>query len=201
MVRTWSVSGDTCPTIILLKGKNKCVTFTDEHPVCHSLSPGSITTTIEINVMTNDASHEATKSITNGYNRMFVIRNNPWWDMWRLFDGFVSHGFVMRALDLQAERNIITAKEDSKISRINQSYYQLIDKNDKNIVEDTIASQQVMNRVIKCIAYTQNFDVIIQTPQRLWTKLSIVLVNMLLICLLRMNGLVKSSHLFTVECC
>ena len=66
MIRTGSVSGDTGPTIIPLKGKIKRAIFYDAYLVCHGLKPGSTIIMTKNSFMTYDACYKSTKSIVYG---------------------------------------------------------------------------------------------------------------------------------------
>ena len=111
MVHTGSVSGDTGPTIIILKGKIKRAIFNDAYLVSHGLKPGSKIIMTENAFMTHDAWYKATKVIVYGYNEMPVIRDNPQWSILELLDGFGSHEYESCALKMRTERNILSAKE------------------------------------------------------------------------------------------
>ena len=66
MVHTGIVSGDTGPTIILLKGKIKRAIFNDAYLVRHGIKPGSTIIMTKNEFMTHDAWYKATKSIIYG---------------------------------------------------------------------------------------------------------------------------------------
>ena len=149
MVRTGSVDGDTGPTIILLKGEIKRAIFNDASLVCHGLKPGSTIIMTEKAFMTHDAWYKATKSIIYRYNEMPVIRDNPKWAILELLDGFGYHEYEPRALKMRAERNILSAKEESKMSHVKQAYNQFVAKNGKKILAETLACQGKMKHVNK----------------------------------------------------
>ena len=115
MVRTGSFSGDTGPTIIILKGKIKRAIFNDAYLVLRGIKPGSTIIMTENSFMTHDAWYKATKAIIYGYNEIPVIRYNPQWYILEFLDGFGSHEYEPRALNMQAERNILSVKEEPKL--------------------------------------------------------------------------------------
>ena len=69
------------------------------------------------------------RNIICGYNQMPVIRDNPHWEIIEFLDGFGPHEFDYRVLEMRLKRNIISAKEDSKVYHVNQAYDQLESKN------------------------------------------------------------------------
>ena len=109
MVRTGSVSGDTFPKIIILKGKIKRGVFNDAYLVCNGLNHGSTMIMTGNTFMTHDSWYKSTKAIIYGYNEMPVIRYNPQWDILEFLDGFGYREYDPRALKMQAERNILSA--------------------------------------------------------------------------------------------
>ena len=139
MVRTGSVAGDTGTAIILLKGKIKRAIFNDAYLVRHGLKPGSTIIMTENAFMTHDAWYKATKAIIYGYNDIPVIRDNPQWAILEFLNSFGYHEYEPRALKIRAERNILSAKEESKTSHVNQAYDQFVAKNDKKILAETLA--------------------------------------------------------------
>ena len=149
IVRTGSAAGDEGPTVILLKGKIKRKTYTDEFLVQQGLKPGSTIIMTENAFMTHDAWYETTKAIIHGYNQMPVIRDNPQWSIVEFYDGFSSHEYEPRSLELRAARNIHTAKEESGTSHVNQAFDQLVAKNDKKVAAEILAAQREMKHVNK----------------------------------------------------
>ena len=151
MVCTGSVAGDTGPTIILLKGKIKRAIFNDAYLVRHGLKPGSIIIMTENTFMIHDTWYKATNAIIYRYTEIPVIRDNPQWSILEFLDGFGYHKYEPRALKMQVERNILSAKEESKTSHVNQAYDQFAAKNDKKILTDTLACQRKMKHANKGI--------------------------------------------------
>lgn len=139
MVRTGSAAGDDGPTVILLKGKVCRKAFSDEYLVSQGLAPGSTIIMTDNAFMTNDAWYEATKAIISGYNQMPVIKDNPQWSIVEFYDGFGAHEYEPRALELRERRGMITAKEESKTSHVNQAYDRFVAKEDKRVASETLA--------------------------------------------------------------
>ena len=50
---------------------------------------------------------------------------------------------------MRAERNILSAKEESKTSHVNQAYNPFVTKNKKKILVETLACQRKMKHVNK----------------------------------------------------
>ena len=125
--------------------------------------------------MTHDAWYKATKAVIYGYNEMSVIRDNPQWFILEFLDGFGYHEYEPRALKMRAERNIPSAKEESRTSHVNQAYDQFVAKNDKKILAETLSCQRKMKHVNKGIVdqYHLVFTVIsivTETPKHTWVN-------------------------------
>ena len=106
---------------------------------------------------------------------MPVIRYNSQWGIFEFLDGFGYHEFESCTLEMRAKRNFISAKEESKTSHINQSYYQLVAKNGKEKATETVAFQKNMKHVNKGVVdqYHIVFTVIYlvkETTNQMWVN-------------------------------
>ena len=104
---------------------------------------------------------------------MLVISDNLQWGILDFLDGFGYHEFESCAIDMRANINIISAKEESKMSHINQACDQLIAKNDKKKEAETLVCQRKMKHVNKSVVdqYQLVFIVISlikETTEQLW---------------------------------
>ena len=80
---------------------------------------------------------------------MTVIRYNPQWGIFEFLDGFGSPELESHALEISAKRNILSSKEESETSHINQSYNQLAAKNGKKKATENDAFQINMKHTNK----------------------------------------------------
>ena len=91
--------------------------------------------------MTDEAWLEASKSIGAGYRQLPHIKENEDWYITELLDGFKLHENILNAHKLQADNLIISLKEESNSSHINQEYDQLTAKNDKKNAAESLYDQ------------------------------------------------------------
>ena len=134
MVLIGSVYGDDGLAIFLLKSKIKRHNFDGGFLVRHGLKPRSKIIMTDNAFMNYDAWFEVSKSIIKGYHQMPVIRDNPQWVILKFLDGFDSHKFDPRALELHANNHVLFAKEESKTLHVNQAYDQFVANNENNIL-------------------------------------------------------------------
>ena len=71
----------------------------------------------------------------------YHIKENEDWYIAELLDGFKSHENVLNAHKLQADNLIISLKEESNSSHVNQGYNQLTAKNDKKNAAESLYDQ------------------------------------------------------------
>jgi hypothetical protein len=136
VVRMGTVAGDTGPTIFLLKGTKKWTFFTNDFLQRHGMAIGVTIIMTENAYMTEEAWLESSQLIVKGYRSMPFVADNPDWLMVELLNGFKSHKNLLSANELRSEHNILSLKEESNLSHLNQGYDQLTAKCDKkNAVE------------------------------------------------------------------
>ena len=75
--------------------------------------------------MTDDAWLEASKAIVKGYCQLPFMKENEDWYITELLDGFKSHENVLKAHEICADQLIISLREESNSSHVNQGYDQL----------------------------------------------------------------------------
>ncbi len=66
-----------------------------------------------------------------GYCQLPFMKGNENWIITKLLDGFKSHKNALQAHKICADQLIVTLKEESNSSHVNQGYNQLTAKNDK----------------------------------------------------------------------
>jgi hypothetical protein len=71
------------------------------------------------------------KGNVKGYHQLPFMKENENWFLAELLDGFMSHKNVLQAHKICADQSIISFKEESNSSHVNQGYDQLTAKNDK----------------------------------------------------------------------
>jgi hypothetical protein len=141
IVCTGTPGGSTGPTIFILKGSSnesmhKC--FTNKFLVKNGCAPGSTILFNENTYMTDETWMQATQAIVRGYREMPFIKEKP---VCELMDGFKSHKNVLGAHIICCDNNIISVKEESNTSHVNQAYDKLVAQNDKQEAKDALADQ------------------------------------------------------------
>jgi hypothetical protein len=86
------------------------------------MAPGSKVIMTKNAYMTNEAWLEASKSIVAGYRNLPHIKENEDWCVTELLDGFKLHENILNAHKLRADNLIISLKEESNSSHVNQGY-------------------------------------------------------------------------------
>ena len=114
------MAGTTGPTYFLLKGTKCKKNFNNDYLVRYRY-PGSAIIMTENAYMTDK----------HGYISSLYIKENPMWHVCELLDGFKLHENVHEAHELRANALIISLKEESNSSHVNQGYDQLVAKTDK----------------------------------------------------------------------
>jgi hypothetical protein len=92
--------------------------------------------------MTDDAWLQVPKEIVKGYCLLPYIKENPQWYVYKLLDGFKLHKNVLKAHELCSDALIISLKEESNSSHVNQSYNQLVAKNNKKNAAKSLYDQR-----------------------------------------------------------
>ena len=92
--------------------------------------------------MTDEAWLEALNSIVAGYHNLPHIKENEDWYITELLDGFKSHENVLNVHKLRADNLIISLKEESNSSHVNQGYNQLTAKNNKKNAAESLYNQR-----------------------------------------------------------
>ena len=99
--------------------------------------------------ITDDAWLEASKAIVKGYRHLPFMKENKDWYITELLDGFKSNENVLKAHKICADQLIISLKEESNSSQVNQGYDQPTVKNDKKNAAESLRAvpgQKVANR-------------------------------------------------------
>lgn len=142
VVRTGTMAGTTGPTYFLLKGTKCKKNFNDDYLVRYGMQPGSAIIMTENAYMTDEAWLQLSKKIVEGYRLLPYIKENPMWHVCELLDGFKSHENVLEAHELRANALIISLKEESNSSHVNQGYDQLVAKTDKKNAAESLYDQR-----------------------------------------------------------
>ncbi len=135
-----SVSGKTGPWIFLLKGKKE---LEKNHPLRNlehnfpGVLAGSKVVMTSNAYMTNEAWIKLTPFIANGIRNMAVIKDHSDWMICMTLNGFGSH-LVPEALQLFNDAKIEVVKEEGDMLQVNQAYNQLVAKEDKKLIGDTL---------------------------------------------------------------
>ena len=98
--------------------------------------------------MTNKECAARAEHLMNGYRKSEVVKDNPDWEMIEFLDGFISHERLVQATIARRDDKVNSIKEDSHNSHCNQAFYQLVDKNDKNVAAETLAKQRKLIKFI-----------------------------------------------------
>ena len=91
--------------------------------------------------MMDDAWLQVLKEIAKGYHLLPYIKENPQWYVCKLLDGFKLHKNVLKAHKLCSNALIISLREESNSSHVNQGYDQLVAKNDKKNAAKSLYDQ------------------------------------------------------------
>ncbi len=141
VIRTGTVAGTTGPTMFLLKGAKCRKHFNEDYLLRYGMAPGSKVIMTENAYMTDEAWLEASKSIVDGYCQLPYIKENEDWYNAELLDGIKLHKNVLNAHKLRADNLIISLKEESNSSHVNQGYDQLTAKNNKKNAAESLYDQ------------------------------------------------------------
>lgn len=155
IVRTGTVSGTTGPTIFVLSGTARRKSYTDEFLERHGMAKGSTIIMTENAYMTDEAWLEASKAIVRGYRSLPYIAENKDWVMLELMDGFKSHENVLAAHQMRIDHKIMSLKEESNTSHVNQGYDQLTAKTDK---KNAAASLFEQRKIVKSTTGKSQLD-------------------------------------------
>ena len=96
--------------------------------------------------MANKAWAAYTEHFMNGYRNSEFVKDNPDCEMIEFLDGFISHEMVVKATIDRRDSKVDSIKEESHTSYYNQSFDQLVTKNDKKVAAETLAKQQKLIR-------------------------------------------------------
>ncbi len=129
------------------------------------MAPGSIVIMTENAYMMDEAWLEASKSIVVGYRNLPHIKENQDWYVTELLDGFKSHENVLNAHKLQADNLIISLKEESNSSHVNQGYDQLTAKNDKKNAAEILYDQRKAKKWQTGKAQIDQYDLVLTAMQ------------------------------------
>ena len=105
--------------------------------------------------MTDEAWLQASEAIVRGYRSLPYIAENKDWVMLELLDGFKSHENVLAAHQLRYDNKIMSLKEESNTSHVNQGYDQLTAKTDKKNAADSLFEQR---KVVKSVTGKTHLD-------------------------------------------
>ncbi len=160
VVRTGTMLGTTGPAFFLMKGATRRKNFTNDYLIKYGMKPGSTIVMTENSHMTDDAWLKVSKAIVKGYRLMLLIKDNPNWHIAELLDGFRSHKNVLEAHKLCAEALIISLKEESNSSHVNQGYNQLVAKNDKKNAAETLYNQRRSKKRLMGKSHISQWDLL-----------------------------------------
>jgi hypothetical protein len=139
VMHTGTASGPTGPNNFLLKGMNCCNNFNNEYFLLrYGMATGSIILMTESAYMTDAAWLGVSKAIVQGYHQLLFMKENENWFIAKLLDGFKSHKNVLQAHKICADQLIISLKEESNSSHVNQGYNQLTAKNSKKNAAESL---------------------------------------------------------------
>jgi hypothetical protein len=85
---------------------------------------------------------ESVKAIVKGCCLMPLIKKNPTWHIVELLDGFQLYESVLEAHEICTKALIISLKEESNSSHVNQGYDQLVAKYDKKNAAESLYGQR-----------------------------------------------------------
>ena len=97
LVCTGIAAGLTGPTIFVLKGQCPNGLFIYEFLRSKGCAIGSTIIMTEKSFTTNKAWAVCTEHFMNSYRNSEVVKDNIYWEMIELFDGFISHERVVQA--------------------------------------------------------------------------------------------------------
>jgi hypothetical protein len=127
--------------------------------------------------MTDDAWLKVSKAIVKGFCLMPLIKDNPNRHVAELLDGFRSHENVLEAHELHAQTLIISLKEESNSSYINQEYNQLVAKNDKKNAAESLCDQRRSKKWLTGKSHisqwgllTTAMDIVRKTTKAIWVS-------------------------------
>lgn len=160
------MSGTTGPTFFLLKGASCKKSYTDGYLMKHGMKPGSSIIMTENAYMTDDAWLKVSMALVKGYRLLPYIKENPHWYVAELFDGFKSHENVLKAHELRFDAKIISLKEESNSSHVNQGYDQLVAKNDKKNAAESLYDQRKAKKWVTGKTTINQYD-LVHTAMRL----------------------------------
>ena len=115
--------------------------------------------------MTDEAWLEALNSIVAGYHNLPHIKENEDWYITELLDGFKSHENVLNVHKLRADNLIISLKEESNSSHVNQGYNQLTAKNDKKNAAESLYDQRKAKKWQTAKAQIDQYDLVLTAMQ------------------------------------
>jgi len=146
MYRTGSVAGDTGPTIFLLKGQRKRVSYMDQFLLENGAAIGSTIVMTENAFMTMAAWEELMPLVCKGLRAINkFVANNPQWYMLEIFDGFGAHLSSYMAMTMRFDNKILSLKEEGDSSHVNQAYDKFVAKGDKAAKRESLAMQRSMS--------------------------------------------------------
>ena len=90
--------------------------------------------------MIDEAWVEVIQDLMKVYHKLPYIKENPDWLMCEPLDGFGSHDRVLAAHQMRCNENIMSMKEELHTSHANQGCNQLVAKQYKKELVETIAS-------------------------------------------------------------
>ena len=99
--------------------------------------------------MTEAAWIEITPHQIRGIRQLPFIKANPQWWVLEIFDGFGPHTSSIKAMELRAEANILSLKEEGDSSHVNQAYDQFVAKEDKATGRTTLSALRKLVSVTK----------------------------------------------------
>ena len=143
MYRTGCVSGETGPTVFLLKGQRKRDNYTDDFLVKFGCRKGSTIIMTPNAFMTTEAWEKMTPYVCRGLREINpYVEANPAWYMIEIFDGFGAHMASLNAMKHRLNHRILSLKEEGDTSHVNQAYDKFVAKTDKKTRSYSVGVQR-----------------------------------------------------------
>jgi hypothetical protein len=125
------------------------------------MATGSTILMTESAYMTDAAWLEAAKAIVKGYHQLPFMKENENWFITKLLDGFKSHVNVFQAHKICADQLIISLKEESNSSHVNQGYNQLTTKNNKKSAAESLYDRRRVKKWQTGKSHIDQYDLVL----------------------------------------
>ena len=120
---TGSIYGVTGPTILLMEVNNKCVNYIDRFLRDNGTAPGSNVLMTSTAFMTEEAWIYENPPVVHGLKSSgHIVAANPQWWIKYILHGFFPHTSSLKSMQLRADTNIQSIKDEGDSSRVNKVY-------------------------------------------------------------------------------